>query len=310
MTTASAISSESRHPAEQRAAGAKTRISLSGACWSLYWLTLRQHLHGRRWIAVVLLSLVPAGMAILIRIARSGVPSPRLPDLFLEFVLLWILIPMALLPLIALLYASGVIQDEQEEQTITYLLIRPIPKWLLYLVKMAATWTTTVVLVAALTILTYASIYVGAGPDWSLVSVRCLKAAGILSLAAMTYCSIFGAISLITRRTLFVGIVYTALIEGLLANLPLSVRLVTVIYYMRIIAYRSVDFLVAWPRGGQDDVAATAWFLNIKDDPKLAEHPQLITCVLILLGVSAFCTLLASWLCSQNEFHVKTPEKQ
>ncbi len=310
MTTASTISSEPRHRAEHRTADAKTGISLIGACWSLYWLTLRQHLHGRRWMAVVLLFMVPAGMAILTRVARSGVQSPRLPDSFLEFVLLWILIPQALLPLIALLYASGVIQDEQEEQTITYLLIRPIPKWLLYMVKIAATWTTTVVLVVALTVLTYAAIYVGAGADWSLVSIRCAKAAGILSLAAITYCSIFGAISLITKRTLFVGIVYTALIEGLLANLPLSVRLVTVIYYMRIIAYRSLDFIVAWPRGGQDDVAATAWLLNIKEDPTLAEHPQLSMCVLILLGVSVFCTTLASWLCSQNEFHVKTPEKQ
>ena len=85
--------------------------------------------------------------------------------MFLEFVLLWILIPQALLPLVALLYASGIIQDEQEEQTITYLLIRPIPKWLMYCVKMAATWTTTVVLVIALTVLTFAAIYAGTGAD-------------------------------------------------------------------------------------------------------------------------------------------------
>jgi hypothetical protein len=142
------------------------------------------------------------------------------------------------------------------------------------------------------------------------VSLRCVKAAAILSLAAITYCSIFGAMSLITRRTLFVGILYTALVEGLLASLPLSVRLATVIYYMRIIAYRSLDFMVAWPRRGQDDVAATAWFLNMKEDPTLAEHPKLSTCVLILLGVSLVCTTAAGWLCSQYEFHVKTPEKQ
>jgi hypothetical protein len=79
---------------------------------------------------------------------------------------------------------------------------------------------------------------------------------------------------------------------------------------MRLIAYRSLDFVVTWPHGGQDDVAATAWFLNVKDDPTLAEHPQISTCVLILLGTSLLCTALASWLCAQYEFHVKTPEKQ
>ena len=161
--------------------------------------------------------------------------------------LLWILIPQALLPLVALLYASGIIQDEQEEQTITYLLVRPIPKWLMYCVKMAATWTTTVILVIALTVLTFAAIYVGSGADLAEASLRCLKAAAILSLAAIAYCSIFGVISLLTKRTLIVGILYTAVVEGLLANLPLSLRWGTVIYYTRMMAYRTMDFVVTWP---------------------------------------------------------------
>jgi ABC-2 type transport system permease protein len=305
MTIAPAISSKESPPAEHGSADTSTRTSVVGAYWTLYLLTLRQHLHGKRWIAVLLLCLVPVGMAILIQNTRAAVPS-----LLLEFVLSWILIPQAILPLVALLYASGIIQDEQEEQTITYLLIRPINKWLLYCVKMAATWTTTALLVIVLTVLTYVAIYTASGTDLTIASLRCVKAATILSLAAITYCSIFGAMSLLTKRTLIVGIMYSAVVEGLLASLPLSVRLVTVIYYMRLIAYRSLDFIVAWPRGGQNDVAATAWFLNIKDDPTLAEHPQLSTCVLILLGTSIVCTTLASWLCSQSEFHVKTPEKE
>ena len=305
MTTAAAISSEKSSHTAHRSLDVQARTSAVGMYWTLYWLTLRQHLHGKRWIAVLLLCLVPVGMAILIQSTRAAVPS-----LMLEFVLMWILIPQALLPLIALLYASGIIQDEQEEQTITYLLIRPINKCLLYWVKMAATWTTIVLLVTVLTVLTYAAIYTGTGTDLSVVSLRCVKTAAILSLAATTYCSLFGAMSLVTKHTLIVGIMYSAIVEGLLASLPLSVRLVTVIYYMRLIAYRSLDFIVTWPHGGQDDVAAAAWFLNVKDDPTLAEHPQISTCVLILLGTSLLCTALASWLCAQYEFHVKTPEKQ
>ena len=30
----------------------------------------------------------------------------------------------------------------------------------------------------------------------------------------------------------------------------------------------------------------------------------------IMVGAFLLCTALASWLCSQYEFHVKTPEKQ
>jgi ABC-2 type transport system permease protein len=305
MTTAPAIHSEESRHAKHRSDDARPPISVVRAYWTLYWLTLRQHLHGKRWIVVLLLFAMPAGMAILIRSTASGVPT-----LHLEFVLLWVLVPQALLPLVTILYASGIIQDEQEEQTITYLLIRPINKWLLYWVKMVATWTTTSSLVIILTVLTYAAIYAGSGADWSSVSLRCAKATAILSLAAMAYCSIFGAISLLTKRTLIVGILYTAFVEGVLASLPLSVRLVTVVYYVRLIAYRSLDFVVTWWNGEHEDVAAVLWFLNIKDDPKLAEHPQLSTCVLILLCTSLVCTAVAGWLCSQQEFHVKTPEKQ
>jgi ABC-2 type transport system permease protein len=256
-------------------------------------------------MAVALLFMLPAGLAIIMRAANSN-----LPPLLLEFALAWMLIPQALLPLVALLYASGIVQDEQEEQTITYLLTRPIPKWLLYWIKMAATWTTTVLLVVVLTLLTFAAIYASAEADLAAASLRCLKTAAILSLAAIAYCSLFGAMSLLTKRVLIVGIIYTAVVEGLLANLPLSLRWGTIIYYTRLMAYRTLDFVVTRPRGRQNDVAATAWMLDKETDPTLAEHPQLATCVLVLLSASLVCTLFAGWLCTRREFHVKTPEKE
>ena len=97
-------------------------------CWTLYALTLRQHLHGKRWMVMALLFLLPAGLAV----RDSARPRPTCRRVALEFMLVMMFIPQALLPLVALLYASGIIQDEQEEQTITYLLVRPIPKWAIY----------------------------------------------------------------------------------------------------------------------------------------------------------------------------------
>ncbi len=280
------------------------QVSRLGSCWTLYLLTLRQHLHGRRWIALAVLFMLPAGLAVVIQSTRA-----RAPDTFLDFLLSWILIPQALLPLIALLYASGIIQDEQEDQTITYLLIRPLPKWLLYIVKMIATWTTTVVLVVLLTVLTYAAIYIRSDVPVADVAARCFKTAAIQSLAVVTYCSIFGLLGLLTKRSLIVGILYTVVVEGLFANLPLSVRMSTVIYYTRIMAYRTLSFGVTWPNGDQNDVAAEAWFLDVASDPQLKEHPRLLSCVLVLSVISVVCTVIAAALCSQREFHVKTPEK-
>ncbi len=127
----------------------------------------------------------------------------------------------------------------------------------------------------------------------------------------MTYCCLFGLISLLTKRTLVVGILYVALFEGLLANLPFSIRLATVVYYTRLIAYRTLTFLVPLPNDPSrfNDLAAEGWQFDVKTDPGLVDHPQLRTCLIVLLAASAISTVFAAILFSQREFHVKTPEK-
>jgi ABC-2 type transport system permease protein len=270
--------------------------------WTLYTLTLRQHLHGKRWMVMGVLFLLPAGLAVLLRAI-----DPNVPRIVLEFLFAFMLIPQALLPLLALLYSSGMIQDEQEEQTITYLLIRPLPRWALYVVKLLATLSTTVVLTALFTGITYAAIYLGSDAPVEATIRRCAEAAGIQSLAVATYCCLFGLLSLLTKRTLIVGILYSVIIEGVLANLPFGVRLLTVIYYARLIAYRTLPFIEE-SQGRKINIAADAWQFNVQADPNLLEHPTGSTCITVLLATCAVSTVLAAIICSRREFHVKTPE--
>jgi ABC-2 type transport system permease protein len=277
--------------------------SALGPLATLYTLTLRQHQHGKRWIVMAILMLLPPGLAILVRATAHDVPGVGL-----EFMFAFMFIPQALLPLIALIYASGMIQDEQEEQTLTYLLIRPIPKWVIYIVKLLATVTTTVFLTVVLTALTYTAIYYRSSSPIQDVLPRCVQACLIHSLAVVVYCCLFGLLSLITKRILIVGILYIAIFEGLFANLAFGIRLITVIYYARLIAYHTLSFIVQNPNGSEN-FAADAWQLNIITDPQLLEHPQRSTCILILLVAGGICALLGAFLCSRREFHVKTPEK-
>jgi ABC-2 type transport system permease protein len=281
---------------------ASGRISFSSLT-TLYVLTLRQYVHGKRWMVMGALFILPAALAILLRAT-----APKIPGGGLEFLIVFMLIPQALLPLVALVYASGMLQDEQEEQTITYLLIRPIPKWALYLVKLLATLTTTVILTAFFTALTYAAIYVGGDAGGENILLRCLKTISIHGLSVVAYCCLFGLISVFTKRTLLAGIVYIVIIEGVLANLPIGIRLITVIYYARLIAYRSLSFVIQVPHGTEEH-ASTAWKLDLRRDPNLLNHPELGTCLVVLLVASLVCALLAAFLCSRKEFYVKTPEK-
>ncbi|MFI5381370.1 MAG: ABC transporter permease [Tepidisphaerales bacterium] len=276
--------------------------SVLRALWTLVVLTLRQHLHGKRWMIMAFLFLLPAGLAMLVRATEKHALGVEV-----EFVFAFMFIPQALLPLVALVYASGMIQDEQEEQTITYLLVRPIPKPAMYGAKLLATLITTVVLTIVFTCLTYVAIYIGAESKPEDVILRSLRAASIHALAVIAYCCLFGLMSLFTKRTLIAGIIYAAVFEGLLANLPFGIRLITVIYYARLIAYRTMKFILPTP-GRAQNIAAEAWNLDIRLDPRLLEHPQQATCFAVLLLGSLILALLAAFLCSRREFHVKTPQ--
>ena len=76
--------------------------------------TVREALTVMTKSRMAILFLVPAALAIFVRAT-----APDAPAVHIEFVFAFMFIPQALLPLVALLYASGVIQDELEEQTIT-----------------------------------------------------------------------------------------------------------------------------------------------------------------------------------------------
>jgi len=281
-----------------RPAGGRNLTSMA----ALYVLTVRQHMHGRRWIVMVLLFLLPVGLSVLIRAT-----APEVPAIGIEFMIAFFLIPQALLPLVALVYASGIIQDEQEDQTLTYLLVRPISRWAIYVVKLLATLTTTIILTAVFTVLTYATIYMGRDISAGEVIRRCLTAMAIHGLSVIAYCCLFGLIGLYTRRALVAGILYSAVIEGLLANLPFGLRFATVIYYSRVIAYRSMDFTFTDLRG-KHDMAAIFWQFDVQNDPGLTEHPDLQTCTIVLIAASLACAAIGALLCYRREFHVKTPE--
>ena len=56
--------------------------SLLTALWALYELTLRQHLHGKRWLVLGALFLMPALLAALVRATAPDVEAVLLEFLF------------------------------------------------------------------------------------------------------------------------------------------------------------------------------------------------------------------------------------
>jgi ABC-2 type transport system permease protein len=255
---------------------------------ALFILTLRQLVHGRRLLVLSLLFALPGVLAALVNLLPKHVP----PVGELQFALIFNLIPHAMAPLAALLYATGIIQDEVEEQTLTYLLMRPIPRWALYLIRLLAVILVTSLLTAVFTAATFAVIALTARtPASAGLVAEALKTAGLLALVQVGYCSLFGLLGLLIRRSLLVGVAYIAVFEGLLASLDTVARRLTVMYYFRVLVLRWLN-----PPSGTD------WSID------LATAPQMRSCIFILLIAGLVMALLAAIIFAAKEFRMKTPE--
>jgi ABC-2 type transport system permease protein len=270
----------------------RSRSAEVSAAAALFVLTLRQHTHGRRLWVLGTLYLLPCALAVVLR----NLPTPA-PAEAMEFALILSLVPHGLAPLTALLYAAGVVADEVEEQTLTYLLLRSVPRWALYLTKLLATLCVTTLLVAVGVTALYAAIYLGTPGFWNEVLPRAARAVAVMALAQVGYCSLFGFLGLVTRRSLIAGIAYIVAVEGVLANLNFVGRALTVVYYVRTLTLRWLDLSREQMRRCQE-----AWGME-----ELEKLPSSTECVLVLLGFGVVVSVVSALWFARTEFRMKTP---
>lgn len=123
-------------------------------------------------------------------------------------------------PLVAVIVGTAAIGSEIEDGTIIYLLAKPIPRWVIVLVKTVAVWMVVAALVVPAMIV---AAIVGSG-DGDLGLAYALAAV----LATVEYGAIFVALSVITTRALIIGFAYVVIWEGILAGLFAGTRVLSV----------------------------------------------------------------------------------
>ena len=206
-------------PYDGRPVRLSRRVDASAVA-ALFGMTVARLVRGKRLLVLALVFAMPIAFALLARWYE-----PKYEPKTAEMVLIFGLIPQAILPLMALVYASGMIQDEVEEQTLTYLLVRPLPRSMIYATKLAATWA----VMAALTALFVAAAYVAINANhpeaesW-LPPERTAKTVAIMLLALAAYGAVFGVVGLFVRRTLLFGVPYIIILEGVFANIEFVIR--------------------------------------------------------------------------------------
>ena len=275
------------------ATGVELPIALSrgfslSAWFTLFRLSVRQFVRGRRLLALAALFMLPIVLA---RVIHHFNPQYDQELAQIEEILIFYMIPQALVPLTALILASGMVRDEVEGQTLTYLLIRPLPRPSIYAAKLLAAWVVSAGLAVVFITATLAAIHWEAANLWgSIIPQRAAQVSLLSALSLLVYVALFGGISLVVRWVLPLGVAYIVMFEGVFANIDFMVRRLTVLWYIRILAERWLGLHVA------------SWTIDLKTAPSGAEA------LWTLLGAAVVLAVLSACFFGFREIRVKTPE--
>jgi ABC-2 type transport system permease protein len=251
---------------------------------------LRQQVRGWRLIVLGLLFLIPGALATMVSLTMPHRRTLEAQELAMAFI--YVLMAHALAPLAALLCAAGVVRDDVEDQTLTYLLLRPVPRWALYAIKLLASMIITILLTAFFSVATLALIARLTGDSGNVpLTAQAIRVAAIFSVTQVAYCGLFGVLGLLMRRSLLVGVAYIIIFEGLLASFNTLARKLTVMYYFRVLVLRGLN-----PSQGK------SWEID------LATAPSAAHCALTLLIAGLVFAVIGAIIFASREFRMKTPE--
>jgi len=191
-------------------------------------LTIRYLLSTRRGLATLALSWIPlllVGSLALARVPSFGIllfQSLMVP-LFLQIVLIFV----------TLVNATALIREEIEDNTLPYLLTRPVSKPTVALSKYAGYLVAAMVLLLPPVVLAYGvtEVYAGTGLGTDADVLAGFLAA--TALAVIAYGALFFFLSVVLRKPLTVGLLIGFVWESVVGSLPGSVPKLSLIYYLQ-----------------------------------------------------------------------------
>lgn len=129
-------------------------------------------------------------------------------------------------PVCSLAYATTSIGGDREDRTLLFLLVRPVPRWLILLAKLCA----TLPLVLGLLLGTFYACCQLAGPVGRTAFPLYGPAVAYMALA---YVGLFHLFAVCFRHSTILAVIYGIFMELVLGNLPGIVKRVAVNYYGR-----------------------------------------------------------------------------
>lgn len=245
----------------------------------LYKTTLLEFLRPKRVLVWIVIALALAGASYLYlyfdRNANRFETYSRVSDYFVY----------RLIPLVAAVYSIAVVGQEVSQRTIVYLVTRPVPRWLMYLARVAASITATAV-VSMIVVLAVSAAINGPSHVFARGVPGDLLGACVGSFA---YVSLFVLLSLWINKAMVAILLYAFGLETAAANMPGDMGLLSIKNYLTIIA----DKPVLQTGNRIADAVAT--------QNALAEMSK-STALPIMVIVTVVCLTVGAWWFSHFEY--------
>jgi ABC-2 type transport system permease protein len=191
-------------------------------------LTLRYLLGTRRLIPMILLAWVPFILA-----ASLAAGSVQAYDLGLFQTLMVPLFLQVVLIFVTLVNATTLVREEIEDNTLPYLLTRPLSKPLIAAYKYVGYLIAVLVLLLPPVVLAFAvtQAYTGSSYTADLEVLEAFILSTVLGSAA--YGAVFLLVSVLFRKPLFLGLVFGFVWESIVGSIPGDVPKLSVIHYLK-----------------------------------------------------------------------------
>jgi ABC-2 type transport system permease protein len=188
---------------------------------TIYKLSLTQMLRPKRLLILLFIASVPVALSVV-----TAIFPPETEDLvsFRDDFLMGPMVISAVLPIITVVLGTASLGHEIEDQTMTYLFLKPVPRWGIILPKFLATITVAGVVVIGSGVLTTVIV-----PEGS-VTTSVAAAVG-LAVGVLAYTSIFTWAGLMTSHALAVGLVYVFVWEAAIVGFLQGVRWLSIRHY-------------------------------------------------------------------------------
>ena len=188
-------------------------------------------LKNRKTIIIAILGIIPVGLSFILTIFQSffsGNETSFFPNLS------YILYLHFLMPITALFLGIGVIADEVEEQTLPYLIVRPVHRFKIVMTKYFACLIIGSIIIICSLFLSYSITALSSSViSFSSDVLFLLHISAILLLGLFVYGALFTLLGGTLRHPMVIGLLIVFGWEKLITYIPGNIRLFTVMSYLQ-----------------------------------------------------------------------------